>query len=413
MNKVAQRALQKLLSQAESAWASGVSGKALSLPFTEAKLPAYFDFPTSADRLACNADLGLAEHAQAIAILWDPRSGDRRQIQRITLVDADKLAAFLEVTARWAVIEAAHEALSRFVDEFPVLSQVIAVWKEGAAVRRTSANDVGDWQDACRVIRRRRASGDADLPHRGLSVSLFHDSKRLEELWPMLDILLQGGMDGASRSDEEICGELGIVKFPSTFLLAGRVGLVYDGQALDVRTPYLGVSPTHIDAIEPLGEIDTLLSVENLSTFHELARQALAERRCAVIYTAGMPSPSWLRVYRLLLQALPGHAEVLHWGDIDAGGFRIANRLASACQDGSRVLSPYGMAGELIKAGSEATEGARKTLDQAELRTIRRICSARAWDQEWAFVDERKLAYEQEGMRAVVPEPGSRDVAPA
>lgn len=405
MNKVAERALQKLLAQAETSWANGTDGKALSLPFSESKLPAYFGFATSADRAACNADLGLAERARAIDIQWDLRSGDKRQIARITLLDADKLAAYLEVSPRWAVVEAATASVNHLVGEFPVLNQVLAAWKAGVLVRRTSAADVLDWQEACRVILHRRASGDADLPHRGLSVSLFNDSKRLEALWPMLDILLQGGMDGASRSDEEICGELGIVKFPSTVLLAGCVRVMYSGHALDVRRPYLGLSPTHIDGVEPLGEVDTLLTVENLSTFHELARQSLVERRCALIYTAGMPSPSWLRIYRLMLKALPETAVVRHWGDIDAGGFRIANRLATSCLDEGRALRLYGMAGELNKEANEAGEGARKALDDAELRTIRRICTTRAWNREWAFVDERKLAYEQEGMRAVVPAP--------
>lgn len=404
MNQVAERALLKLLSLAESAWANGTQGKALSLPFTESKLPAYFAFPTSTDRLACNTDLGLAERARAIAIGWDLRSGDKRQVARITLVDAEKLANFLDVSPRWAVVEAATAKMRHLLEGFPVLSQVLAAWTLGTAVRRTSAADVIDWLDACRVIIHRRASGDVDLPHRGLSVSLFNDSKRLEELWPMLDILLQGAMDGAARSDEEICGELGIVKFPSTVLMAGRINVVYGGRVLDVRQPYLGLSPTHIDAIEALEEVDTLLSVENLSTFHELARQPLASRRCALVYTAGMPSPSWLRIYRLLLQALPLGAAVRHWGDIDAGGFRIAHRLASTCSGEGRVLTPYGMAGELNRLDGEFGRGARKALDDAELRTIRKICETRSWNAEWTFVNHHELAYEQEGMHAVVPE---------
>lgn len=407
MNKVAERALLKLLSQAENAWAAGAADKQLSLPFTESKLPGYFEFPSSAERLTCNADLGLAELDRAITITWDPRSGDKRQIARITLVDADKLARYLKVSPRWAMVDAATAAVGHLMEAFPVLSQVISAWAAGTAVRRTTATDVLDWRDACRVIQHRRASGDADLPHRGLSVSLFNDSKRLEQLWPMLDILLQGGMDGAGRSDEEICGELGIVKFPSTVLLAGQIKVLYSGQDLILREPYLGLSPTHVESVAALTEIDTLLSVENLSTFHELARQPLDDRRCALIYTAGMPSPSWLRIYRLMLGALPTGASVRHWGDIDAGGFRIANRLAGACEGEARVLLPYGMAGELNKEPSEAGEGARKALDDAELRTIRKICEARGWSRQWAFVDNRKLAYEQEGMRAIVPAPNA------
>lgn len=399
MDKVAERALLKLLSQAESAWASGGAGRALSLPFTESKLPAYFEFGTHADRTVCNATLMLAERAHAITIDWDPRSGDKRQVLRITLISADKLATFLEVVPRWTMVDRATQTLNHLMAEFSVLNDVIAGWTAGTSIRKTGPADVIDWTDACRVMQHRRAHGIDDLPHRGLSVALFGNSKRLEQLWPMLDTLLQGGLDAAARSDEDICGELGIVKFPSTFLLAGRLDVIYGGREFDVREPYVGLSPSDIQAVLPLDKVDTLLSVENLSTFHELARRSPAKSRCALIYTAGMPSPSWLRVFKLLIEALPPQAAVRHWGDIDAGGFRIADCLARACDNLGRTLAPYGMDGALLEAQEASAEAARKSLDEAELRTIRRICEARSWTQEWAFISKHKKAFEQEGMR--------------
>lgn len=405
MNPVAHQALLKLLSQAERAWANEAQDKVLTLAFTPAKLPTYFQFPTSEQRAQCNADLGLAELAQSITIEWDARSGEKRQISRIRLVSAEKLAQLLGHSPRWAVVEAATALLSPMLPTFAVLGQVIAAWTRGTTVRRTSAQDATHWLDACRVILHRRASGDEDLPYRGLSVALFDDSKRLESLWPMLDVLLQDSLEGAARSEEDICGELGIVKHPSTFLIAGPLQIVYGGEPLDIRAPYLGLSPTHINAVGALDGIDTLLSVENLTTFHELAKQSLKDHRCAVIYTAGMPSPSWLRLYGLLLKALPVRAAALHWGDIDAGGFRIADRLASACVNMGRTLALYGMAGELIRQDGETKAGARKALDSSELNAIRKICEARSWPAQWAFVSQRKMAYEQEGMPALLPAP--------
>jgi hypothetical protein len=59
-----------------------------------------------------------------------------------------------------------------------------------------------------------------------------------------------------------------------------------------------------------------LLTVENLTTFHELVGQRLHMPAAVLPYTGGMPSPSWKRVYRLLLTSLPVEARVFHWGDM-------------------------------------------------------------------------------------------------
>jgi hypothetical protein len=153
------------------------------------------------------------------------------------------------------------------------------------------------------------------------------------------------------RSDEEVFGELGLVKFPPTLLLAGTCTVNSQGQQITLARPYLGFAPRAIDSFSGIESTRVFLSVENLTTFHELTRLARPGDGHLLLYSAGMPSPSWLHVYSLLLEVLPLEAKILHTGDIDAGGFRIAEFIAKAAQRQKRSLHLHGMDGHMRTLG--------------------------------------------------------------
>jgi len=85
-----------------------------------------------------------------------------------------------------------------------------------------------------------------------------------------------------------------------------------------------------------------VLTIENQTTFHSEAKRR-ADNNVLLIYTAGMPSPAWRAMYGRLLAGLPSGTPVLHWGDIDEGGFRIAANLAEIARHVGHVLQPYRM----------------------------------------------------------------------
>ncbi|TWA74067.1 uncharacterized protein DUF2220 [Azospirillum brasilense] len=69
-----------------------------------------------------------------------------------------------------------------------------------------------------------------------------------------------------------------------------------------------------------------ILTVENLTSFHRQVREARQADVC-VVYTGGFPSLTVIRVLRHLLRAAPTPPRLFHWGDVDAGGARIAGHL--------------------------------------------------------------------------------------
>lgn len=395
MSEVATKALTRLLVLAENAAARGGAGKAITLRLSKASFPDYLLLQSASDKAECNAAFLLAEHRGAISICWDARAGDRAHAERLDLVDGQVLAKHLRVMPRWDAVGAAREVLGQYVARYPALEGVIDCWRRGVTARGTKPSQVSDWLDAIRILEHCEELKEKDVPVRRASANMFGDSKRIQNLSALVDVLSQGSVSAPIRDEEEVLQELGLVRFPPTFLLAADATVVCFAGTVKVVEPYLGFAPTAVQAFQISKNVGGLLTVENLTTFHEAAQRQSERPDIAVLYTGGMPSPSWRRVYTLLLQALPASATIYHWGDLDAGGFRIAGHLAALCETAGRRLELHSMFGE---AARPADGLARCRLGIGELSQIRRICERWSWGQAADSVEEHRLAVEQESM---------------
>lgn len=408
MNNIAKSALSRLVDMADRAWGRGAADAKVSLRMSEASFPVYAAMGSHRTRQECHGELQLVEQSGGISIEWDERAGDRRQISRLELLNCDVVAAAIGRVPLKILVEEARNGLDEFIGAFPVLSDVLARWRDGAQVRSTKVTDWRTWRDAAVVILRCRASGGDDLPIRRLSTALFSDSKRLENVWPAMDVLMQGDASSQARPDEEVFGELGLVKFAPTLLVAGDgVVEVASGQRTELLRPYLGVPPASVVGFSGLDSCRVVLSVENLTTFHELSSSAVTGDGCVLIYSAGMPSPSWLRVYALLLNAAPSTAIAAHWGDMDTGGFRIAQHVAKQAQRHGRRLVLHGMDGSLCGGaddrGAPIGDVVRRPLRQSEVAAIVSICAKWGWQDEADWIGKSGHAVEQESMVLALP----------
>lgn len=400
MNAVATGALQKLLRRAENASGREGAERKVALRFSRDSMPAYTSIETHAEKESCHGYLLLAEREGAITIEWDRRAGEKSQIQRIGLADKVALARFLGVVPRWEAVTRAAELFAPREAEFPVLTKVIEHWRIGTKVRSTGPEDASAWEAAVSVVSHCRLQCAADVPIRRLSARLTGDSKRIEQLVSLIDVLVQGDVAAPARDPEEVFNEIGLVKFPPTLLIAGAIQVAIDGRTIAVDTTYLGFPPPAITGFSFLSECAYLLTVENLTTFHEMVGKRHEAPEAILLYTGGMPSPSWRRVYRLLLQSLPRNVRVFHWGDIDAGGFRIADHLAD-CVDGvGRQLELHGMPPGGL--GLDAIS-IRRPLTDVEMYAIKKICMRRDWVSALHWISEFKVAVEQESLQAAWP----------
>ncbi|MBR7780623.1 Wadjet anti-phage system protein JetD domain-containing protein [Undibacterium luofuense] len=416
MNITAKKALEKLLCSAENVAGKSATdsnnsfARTIQVRFNQSSFPDYLGIVTHAEKTSCNAALRLAERDGAISIKWDTRAGNFERIEHIRLVDGNTLATVLGVTPRWDTTNAAAMAFAPYLNTHPVLSNILDTWRKGAPVRTTrpSKEAIQDWLDAIRVVnacRETSKDNQTDTPIKRLSIALFSDSKRIEGISHLIDVLTQGKTTGLPRNEEEIFQEMGLVKFPPTLLMAAsqgecnRVIVQLADASVSVAAPYLGFPPQAVVAVNLPQKSMTVLTVENLTTFHETAEylQCVLKSSSPILlmYTGGMPSPSWRRVYRKALSSLTEESAVWHWGDIDAGGFRIANKLAEDCNQCGHVLRLHLM--------NVAPTSSRKSLSDAEISVITAICARHKWGAEAQSVEAHRSAIEQESIPVQLP----------
>lgn len=352
---------------------------------------AYWQLPVG-ERDAAHADFERAARAGAVTLEWNRHGGEDRTLDRVRLRDVAALAAYLGVDAYAQVLAAAEALLSPWSESVPAVNDVLEAWRRLRPVRRRGAEDAAAFADAARVIAHMRTVSGEDEPVRYVSRKLFRDSKRIEALVPLIDVLTADSLTAPALHWEYVLSGVGLRKEPLAFYFAGR-GTVHlrDDGARELSRDYVAFPPAQIVGFE--GAPAWVLSIENRETFH-LAAQHASARAGLLLYTGGMPSPAWRRAYRVVVDALPASTPIYHWGDIDDGGFRVAWCVAQAI--GARRLLPWRMDPSVL-AGTLPCES---SLRARMARTAERI----GWAEvAAALVAHSPVTLEQEELEIALP----------
>src|SRR3546814_8793189 len=176
---------------------------------------------------------------------------------------------------------------------------------------------------------------DRPISLRRASAHVLVHSKRAEALVGVMDLALHG-IDVEPQSADAVYDELVLCRYPQTMLSAGTVDLNLKSGPSHCPSPYGGVAPDSVVGCS--GTVAYVLSVENLTVFHELALGHAGANAGLLLYTAGYPGRGFRAAYARLLECLPREVPVYHWGDSDADGFLIAEALASTCDEADREI---------------------------------------------------------------------------
>jgi hypothetical protein len=288
-------------------------------------------------------------------------------------------------------VRTANRALDEYFADFPILLDILSSWEKLRKVRGTGPDDAANWAMACTVItycRTQVALGATETPVRDASARLFKDSKRIEALVPCLDILLSGNIEDDARPAAEVLQELGLYREQQPVRLAGNILVRRERGAFPLDRPYCGLPPSTVLGLESMPS--QVLTIENLTTFHVWARQH-CESDVLCLYTAGMPSPAWRAMYAKLLSGIRAGTPVLHWGDVDEGGFRIAAVLSRCAAEAGHTLLPRKM------RPADVTESLRRAAPAGTVERMVKYASEAGWSDIAHELAEAKIVAEQEG----------------
>ena len=377
---------------ADGALESSADRFSVSLPATKASLPEYYRLERFADREDYHARLQIYSNVKAIQVDWDFGAGERGQLSRVTLLDPIAVVNILGEELPWEVALRAIEKIESVAKAgLPNVDHIVDAWRHGKAPAGVPAERANQLVDCMMIIDAAQmlSEGGRDVLIRRLSARLFSDSKRIEALSRQLAFLL-GEPEEAEEYD--VFARLGLVKHPQPMLLSGppECKIEVDGAVIPMACPYLGLRPDTIKRLIVSNcSIRWVLTIENLASFNEAAEFAMKTRNALIVYLAGNPTPSFLAAYnRLLVSIAP--TKVLHWGDIDVGGFRIAARLADSIRLVGHSLHLWRM------NPVQEAHGTKKTVEERKIIEASTICNNYGWREEADGLRKNPIFQEQE-----------------
>ena len=168
----------------------------------------------------------------------------------------------------------------------------------------------------------------AETPHRVFSVRVFNDSKRFDDLRPaLIRLARQANPEWKSFTNEDLLRELNLVANPGYIHLSGNWQFTtIDGEILSLNgfSPSVGFPAAQVASIQTVAvRADSVLCIENLTSFYEFIRATPRTAPHAVICLMGNPSPA----IRRLLRLIPEETKIKLWSDMDYGGFNILSQL--------------------------------------------------------------------------------------
>jgi len=365
MNEVAVDLLRRLLASAER-----VSKRRPVLPITRGRAPEYFGLNDRGDREPVLANLEQVEAIGAVRLEW-LREGSR-DLERIRLKDADRLAAYLgqeRAGDKAARIEGRVGPLMTTAPDWlrEAWNEAVGKWRRGETAFSFSADQGDQIEQLFRLALGVSRGVHEGQPPRRFSAEQVGDPKALERLQGRLAFLLRRDPRLADlESGEDVFRTLGLDRTPPPLFLRGAVEIRGNSgwQSLAPYRPFVALDPGAIHEVKLLETPSYLLSIETLDGFQRQVRDV--DDRGLVIWVGGVPGPGCRRLLARLDQVLPAEVPAFHWGNSTLAGIRALAKLSQAFQ--CHPLRPHLMNGsrdpEARPFGPQERQGLEKLVEE-------------------------------------------------
>lgn len=167
---------------------------------------------------------------------------------------------------------------------------------------------------------------EEDIFLREFSIKLYSNSKRLEQLSGKIKKII---VDFSNNKEnflevEDIFSEFSILKNPSYVYFKGNGEFKINDTKINLKDipNGIGISSLDLNRIEFIkNNIKDIITIENLTSYNRFSKE-----KTLIIYLGGYHNKA-RKVLLNKLYSVYNDIEFYHWGDIDAGGFKIFNHL--------------------------------------------------------------------------------------
>jgi hypothetical protein len=353
-----------------------------------------------------------AERAGGIALEKNRLARFTGEFARVRLLDAESLYKFLGRSAARSVADATRRTIEAAIPDIlkepffkDVVGDAAAAWGANKSFVGLRPANVDTLLTVLRLTHGVINLAGRDIDHRTFSRRTVKDSKALERSEGRVAQLLKR-WNQTFEGDEprEILEACGIVRRAHLLFVKGPLILVSDELRLEgTGELFIGLPWPSVQLATLSQAVEYIITIENPTSFW---RYCLEVEGCYLaLLSDGFPARDVLSSMVHFVKAARSIQEVpvFHWGDIDAGGIRIAAHLEDAF---GVPITLHDMSPRLaLELGSPLQY--RKGLDQLTGRNgdIGKLA-------RWLSTDEA-MALEQEELDPRAPHRQLRDRAPS
>jgi hypothetical protein len=316
-----------------------------------------------------------AERAGGVALEQDRLGRFTGEFARVRLVNPDKLYRFLVRAPARATAETVHQEILAAIPEIladpffrDIEQQAIVAWKSNKSFLGLFVGEINTFLTLLRLTHGVTNLSGRDIDHRTFSRRTVKDSKALERMEGRVAQLLRlHDPNLVGEEPREVLEANGIVR--RAHLLQVRGPLRLSSGALNINgtgDTFIGLPWPAVKQAALAHAVDYVITIENPTSFWRYSTEI--DGNYLALLTDGFPArdvlSSMTHFVRCALVLAP-NTPVYHWGDIDAGGLRIAAHLEDAF--GTRVRLHQMEAELALSLGSPVQS--RKGLDRLAMRS--------------------------------------------
>lgn len=258
---------------------------------------------------------------------------------RARLIDPDRLYAFLNRRPSKAIAAEARAGLVKCLGDIAadnffagLLAEAEDAWRANKSFVSAGPQDAEALAMVMRLAHGILHIDERGIDHRTFSRRTVRDSKALERNeGRVAQILKRTRPDLGDDEARDVLAAFGIIHRAHALFLKGPVNICRDGLSMQgTGSAFIGLTWQSVREAELLRPVDYVITIENATSFWRYCQEV--DGNYLAMLTEGFPARDVLAgMTHLVRQARRlGPAPIFHWGDIDAGGLRIAAHLEDA-----------------------------------------------------------------------------------
>ncbi len=321
------------------------------------QLAGSYVFASPSARRSCHESLGPLQNAGVIECAWHLQVlDDFETLKHIHIPNGKSFLDFLGVASQASVVANTATELNALKCDTGWINQKITEigerWHLGARYLQLGPEHIDQVKIAATVAQKLASEPLCGRSMKALSLDWFGASHIIEDHRHIIALFCESQINRFARDlgHMDQMASLGLVNHSPLLHMRGPFDAICDDETLLDISGWSGVAlcSEFVRGFERSAVPSYVLTIENLTLYQRYI--AAVRDEGLVIYVGDFPTAVMLAHYQKIVQSLPVHTPLYHWGNIDLPGYKSVLALNHVAH--SNEVMPFNMGSKQLLDGA-------------------------------------------------------------